>query len=77
MGIVNFLTSADEAKGKILLTSSVFVATGTLLATVNISKNITQPIEKLTHGMKQFSATNKALKRDPVKTNVSESLNSI
>ena len=72
MGVVNFLTSVEESTGMILLIFSVFVATGTLLATVNISRNITQPIEKLTQDMKQFSTTNKASKRDPLKTNVSE-----
>jgi len=72
MGIVNFLTSAEETTGMILLIFSVFVATGTLLATVNISKNITQPIEKLTQGMKEFSRTNKSSKRNPIKTNVAE-----
>ncbi|AFS82768.1 integral membrane sensor signal transduction histidine kinase [Candidatus Nitrosopumilus sediminis] len=72
MGIVNFLTSVEETTGLIMLIFSIFVATGTLLATVNISRNITQPIEKLTQDMKQFSATNKASKRTPLKTNVSE-----
>ena len=77
MRIVNFLISADVVTGMILLIFSVFVTTGTLLATVNILKNITQPIEKLTQDMKQFSAINKTLKRDPAKRNVSELLNSI
>jgi len=72
MGIVNFLTSVEESTGMVLLIFSVFVATGTLLATVNISKNITNPIENLAQGMKEFSRTNKSSKRNPIKTNVTE-----
>ena len=72
MGIVNFLTSIEETTGMILLIFSVFVATGTLLATVNISKNITNPIENLAQGMREFSHTNKSSKRNPINTNVTE-----
>ena len=43
MGLVNFVTSVDESTGLILLIFSVFVATGTLLGTVYISKSITTP----------------------------------
>ncbi len=68
MGIVNFLTSVEESTGMILLIFSVFVATGTLLATVNISKNITNPIENLAQGMREFSRTNKSSKRNPINT---------
>ena len=72
MGIVNFLTSIEESTGMVLLIFSVFVATGTLLATVNISKNITHPIENLAQGMREFSRTNKSSKREPINTNVAE-----
>lgn len=72
MGIVNFLTSVEESTGMIFLIFSVFVATGTLLATVNISKNITNPIENLAQGMREFSRTNKSSKRNPINTNVTE-----
>lgn len=72
MGLVNFLTSVDESTGLILLVFSVFVATGTLLATVHISKIITEPIEKLAKSMSEFSRTNKRAKGYGIKTNVSE-----
>jgi len=72
MGVVNFLTSADESTGMILLIFSIFVAIGTLLATVHISKIITEPIEKLAKSMSEFSKTNKRAKGYEIKTNVSE-----
>ena len=72
MGLVNFLTSVEESTGLILLVFSIFVATGTLLATVHISKIITEPIEKLAKSMSEFSKTNKRTKRYKIKTNVSE-----
>jgi signal transduction histidine kinase len=72
MGLVNFLTSVEQSTGMILLVFSVFVATGTLLATVHISKIITEPIEKLAKSMREFSKTNKRTKGYEIKTNVSE-----
>ena len=72
MGIVNFITSVEESTGLILLIFSIFVATGTLLGTVYISKSITLPIEKLAHNMTEFSKTNKTSKKNPIKTNVKE-----
>ena len=72
MGLVNFATSVEETTGLILLIFSVFVATGTLLGTVYISKSITLPIEKLAHNMTDFSKTNKTSKKNPIKTNVKE-----
>ena len=72
MGIVNFLTSDDQSTGMILLIFSVFVATGTLLGTVHISKSITRPIEKLTQNMTEFSKTNKMSNQTHITTNVKE-----
>ncbi len=72
MGLVNFITSVEESTGLILLIFSVFVATGTLLGTVYISKSITAPIEKLAHNMTDFSKTNKTSRKNPIKTNVKE-----
>ena len=72
MGLVNFLTSVEQSTGMILLIFSIFVAIGTLLATVHISKIITEPIEKLAKSMTEFSKTNKRAKRYEIKTNVSE-----
>lgn len=72
MGLVNFVTSVDKSTGLILLVFSVFVATGTLLGTVYISKSITQPIEKLARNMAEFSKTNKVSKKNLIKTNVKE-----
>ena len=72
MGLVNFLTSVEQSTGMILLIFSVFVATGTLLATVHISKIITEPIEKLAKSMREFSKTNKRAKGYEIKTNISE-----
>ncbi|EIJ66706.1 hypothetical protein BD31_I1977, partial [Candidatus Nitrosopumilus salaria BD31] len=62
MGLVNFLTSVEQSTGMILLFFSVFVAAGTLLGTVYISKSITKPIEKLAERMTDFSKTNKNVK---------------
>ena len=72
MGIVNYLTSVEKTTGMILLIFSIFVATGTLLGTVYISRSITKPIEKLTENMRNFSKTNKISNNNPVKTNVQE-----
>ncbi|MEX0863047.1 sensor histidine kinase [Nitrosopumilus sp.] len=72
MGIVNFLTSVEQSTGMILLIFSVFVATGTLLGTVYISKSITKPIEKLAQSMTEFSKTNKMSNKNQIKTNVKE-----
>jgi len=72
MGLVNFVTSVDESTGLILLIFSVFVATGTLLGTVYISKSITIPIEKLAESMTEFSKTNKMANKNQIKTNVKE-----
>ncbi len=72
MGLVNFVTSADETTGLILLIFSIFVATGTFLGTVSISKSITKPIEKLAQNMTIFSKSNKISKQNPIKTNVRE-----
>jgi len=72
MGVVNFITSIEKSTGLILLIFSVFVATGTLLGTVYISKSITKPIEKLAEGMTEFSKTNKRSNKNQIKTNVKE-----
>ena len=72
MGLVNFVTSVDKSTGLILLIFSVFVATGTLLGTVYISKSITKPIEKLAQSMAEFSKTNKMSNKNQIKTNVKE-----
>ncbi len=72
MGLVNFVTSVDKSTGLILLIFSVFVAIGTLLGTVYISKSITQPIEKLAQNMSEFSKRNKLSKKNQIKTNVKE-----
>jgi signal transduction histidine kinase len=72
MGLVNFVTSVDESTGLILLIFSVFVATGTLLGTVYISKSITKPIEKLAKSLTEFSKTNKMSSKNQIKTNVKE-----
>ncbi len=72
MGIVNFLTSIDKTTGLILLIFSVFVAAGTLLGTVYISKSITKPIEKLAQNMAKFSKTNKISIENKVTTSVRE-----
>jgi len=72
MGLVNFITSVDKSTGLILLIFSVFVATGTLLGTVYISKSITKPIEKLAKGLTEFSKTNKMSNKNQIKTNVKE-----
>lgn len=72
MGIVNYLTAIDKTTGLILLAFSIFVATGTLLGTVYISKSITKPIEKLAQRMTEFSKTNKMSEKNQIKTNVKE-----
>jgi len=72
MGLVNFITSVEKSTGLILLIFSVFVATGTLLGTVYISKSITKPIEKLAQSMTEFSKTNKMSIKNQIKTNVKE-----
>ena len=72
MGLVNFLTSVEQSTGMILLFFSVFVAAGTLLGTVYISKSITKPIEKLAERMTDFSKTNKMSNKNQIKTNVTE-----
>ena len=72
MGLVNFATSIEKSTGLILLIFSVFVATGTLLGTVYISKSITKPIEKLAQNMAEFSKTNKITNKNQIKTNVKE-----
>lgn len=72
MGLVNFLTSVEQSTGMILLFFSVFVAAGTLLGTVYISKSITKPIEKLAERMTDFSKTNKMSTKNQIKTNVTE-----
>ena len=72
MGLVNFLTSVDKSTGLIMLIFSVFVATGTLLGTVYISKSIREPIEKLAVNMSEFSKTNKISNKYQIKTNVKE-----
>jgi len=72
MGIVNFITSVDKSTGLILLIFSVFVATGTLLGTVYISRSITKPIEKLAKTMTEFSKTNRLSNKNQIKTNVKE-----
>ncbi|WP_299290379.1 cell wall metabolism sensor histidine kinase WalK [Nitrosopumilus sp.] len=72
MGIVNYLTSVEGVTGVILLIFSVFVATGTLLGTVYISRSITKPIEKLAQNMTEFSKHNKMTGKNQIKTNVKE-----
>lgn len=72
MGLVNFLTSVDESTGMVLLIFSIFVATGTLLGTVYISRSITQPIEILAHNMTEFSKTKKMSNKETIRTNVTE-----
>ncbi len=72
MGLVNFVTSVDKSTGLILLAFSVFVAIGTLLGTVYISKSITKPIEKLAQSMTEFSKTSKMSNKNQIKTNVKE-----
>ena len=72
IGLVNFVTSVDESTGLILLIFSIFVAIGTLLGTVYISKSITKPIEKLAKSMTEFSKTNKMSNKNQIKTNVKE-----
>ena len=72
MGLVNFVTSVDKATGLILLIFSILVSTGTFLATISISKSITNPIEKLAQNMELFSKSNKMSKQNPIKTNVKE-----
>ncbi|MEK0339088.1 MAG: HAMP domain-containing sensor histidine kinase [Nitrosopumilus sp.] len=72
MGLVNFITSVDNSTGLILLIFSIFVAIGTLLATVSISKSITKPIEKLTQNMTKFSKTKKMSNKNKIKTNIKE-----
>jgi len=72
MGLVNFVTSVDESTGLILLIFAIFVAIGTLLGTVYISKSITKPIEKLAQSMTEFSKTNKMSDKNQIKTNVKE-----
>ena len=69
MGLVNYLTSADQATGVILLVFSILVAAGTLLGTVYISNSITKPIEKLTNSITDFSKTNKKSSKNQVITN--------
>jgi len=72
MGLVNFVTSVDKTTGLILLIFSIFVSTGTFLATVSISKSITKPIEKLAQNMELFSKSKKMSKQNTIKTNVKE-----
>lgn len=72
MGIVNYISSIDKSTGMILLMFSIFVAAGTLLSTVYISRSITKPIEKLAQNMREFSKTNKMSKKNSIKTNVQE-----
>ena len=72
MGLVNFVTSVEKSTGLILLIFSIFVAIGTLLGTVYISKSITKPIEKLAQSMTEFSKTNKMSNKNQIKTNVKE-----
>jgi len=72
MGLVNYLTSADQATGVILLVFSILVAVGTLLGTVYISNSITKPIEKLTNSITEFTKTNKKPNKNQVETNVKE-----
>lgn len=72
MGLVNFVTSIEKSIGLILLIFSVFVAVGSLLGTVYISKSITKPIEKLAQSMTEFSKTSKISDRNKIKTNVKE-----
>lgn len=72
MGIVNYLTSVEQTTGMILLIFSIFVATGTLLGTVYISRSITKPIEKLASNMTEFSKINKMKNKNQIKTNVKE-----
>ena len=72
MGVVNYITSVEKTTGLILLIFSVFVATGTLLGTVYISRSITKPIEKLAKSMTEFSKTNKMSDKNIIKTNVKE-----
>jgi len=72
MGLVNFVSAVDKSTGLIFLIFSVFVATGTLLGTVYISKSITNPIEKLAKGLTEFSKTNKMSNKNQIKTNVKE-----
>jgi len=72
MGLVNFISADDKSTGLVLLIFSVFVATGTLLGTVYISKSITKPIEKLAKNLTEFSKTNKMSSENQIKTNVKE-----
>jgi len=72
MGLVNFISADDKSTGLVLLIFSVFVATGTLLGTVYISKSITNPIEKLAKNLTEFSKTNKMSSKNQIKTNVKE-----
>ena len=72
MGLVNFISADDKSTGLVLLIFSVFVATGTLLGTVYISKSITNPIEKLAKSLTEFSKTNKMSSKNQIKTNVKE-----
>lgn len=72
MGLVNYITAVESSTGIILLIFATAVSAGTLLSTVYISKSITNPIEKLTQNMTEFSKTNKITNKKPINTNIKE-----
>lgn len=58
IGALNYLTTPDHEVGLIILIFSSIVATGTLVGSFYISKNLTKPIEQLAKKMTEFSKNN-------------------
>ena len=58
IGVLNYLTTPDQEVGLIILIFSSIVATGSLVGSFYISKNLTKPIEQLAIKMTEFSKNN-------------------
>lgn len=59
MGFLNYITTADQLMGTIMLAFSGIVSIGALVGTLYISRKITKPIETVIGKMNEFSATTK------------------
>ena len=58
IGVLNYVTTPDQEVGVIILVFSSIVATGSLVGSFYISKNLTKPIEQLAKKMTEFSKNN-------------------
>lgn len=72
IGFLNYLKSDDHIAGSLILVFAAIVSSGSLAGTMFIAKSITNPLEKLTKTMNDFSKTNKIKSNSQINTSIKE-----